>query len=279
MKRYIYTLILCFAAATLFAQTTPADTVKTTPADTTVKVKKKRLHIHFGNDDTEVTINSSTENSDTTLHNSKAPGISFGLTFTRFDIGLATLVDNGSFTLSQQNQFLNYRSWRSSSIGFDVLQLGYRFGSSFRIYTSGGFDWFNLRLRESGTILRNEPSLTFVPDNINYEKNRLRATYLRVPVAFDFRSHEDSDGRRFHFVGGLDMGLLLSSSLKQESEENGDQKLSGDYNFTKFRYGPFVRLGYGAIGVFAKYYVNDVFKDSPAQEGLRNFSFGMSVGW
>lgn len=272
MKHTILTLIICFAITTLFAQNTPADTAKKQMADTTVKVKKRKLTVSFGKSDDDA-------KADTSYTASKEPGFSAGLTFTRFDIGLTTLNDNGSFKLSPVNNFLRYRSWRSSNIGFDVLQVSYRFSSSFRIYTSGGFDWINLRLRESGTVLRDQDVLTFVPDDIKYEKNRLSASYLRVPVAFDFRTHDDADGRRFHFVGGLDMGLLLSSSLKQESKENGDQKRGGDYHFTKFRYGPFLRVGYGAIGFYAKYYLNDTFDDSPAQAGLRSFNVGMSIGW
>jgi hypothetical protein len=31
--------------------------------------------------------------------------------------------------------------------------------------------------------------------------------------------------------------------------------------------------------VFGKYYFNNMFENSPAQDGLRNFPFGMSVGW
>lgn len=268
MKRLIFTTIICLAATTLFAQT---DSVKTS-TDTT-KTRRTRIRLGFGDDVTQVAIN------DTTASRSKAPGFSFGLTFTRFDIGLATLNDNGSFKLSPTNQFLNYRSWRSSNIGFDILQLSYRFNSSFRIYTAGGFDWTNLRLRESVTILRNQAPLAYTQDNINYEKNRLSVTYIRVPLAFDFRTHDDSDGRRFHFVGAAEMGVRISSSLKQESKENGDQKLSGNYNFAKFRYGASLRVGYGSIGVFGKYYFNNMFENSPAQDGLRNFSFGMSVGW
>jgi len=270
MKRLIFTTMICLAAVTaVLAQTT--DSVKTT-TDTT-KTRRTRIRLGFGDDVTQVAIN------DTTSYRSKAPGFSFGLTFTRFDIGLTTLNDNGSFKLSPTNQFLNYRSWRSSNIGFDILQLGYRFNSSFRIYTSGGFDWTNLRLRESVTILRDQPSLSYTADNIKYRKNRLSSTYIRVPVAFDFRTKDDDDGRRFHFVGAFEMGVLISSSLKQESDTNGDVKLSGNYNFTKFRYCTSLRIGYGAIGVFGKYYFNNMFDNSPAQDGLRNFSFGMSVGW
>jgi hypothetical protein len=270
MKRLIITAIACLTTTTaIFAQTT--DTVKTS-TDTT-KTRHTRIRLGFGDDATNVSVN------DTTTQHSKAPGFSFGLTFTRFDIGLTALNDNGSFKLSPANQFLNYRSWRSSNIGFDIVQLGYRFNSAFRIYAAGGFDWTNLRLRESVTVLRGQPSLSYTQDDIKYKKNRLSTTYIRLPVAFDFRTHDDDDGRRFHIVAAAEMGVLISSSLKQESKEKGDQKLSGDFNFAKFRYGASLRAGYGAIGVFAKYYFNDMFENSPAQRGLKDFSFGMSLGW
>src|SRR3982751_2238310 len=199
MKRLIYTALICLTATVAFAQT---DSVITD----TSKTRRTRIRLGFGDDAAQVSIN------DTTSYASKAPGFSFGITFTRFDIGLTTLNDNGSFKLSPNNQFLNYRSWRSSNIGFDVLQLSYRFNSSFRIYTAGGFDWTNLRLRESVTILRDQPVLTYQRDDIKYDKNRLTAAYIRVPVAFDFRTHNDEDGRRFHFVAGAEMGVLIGSN-------------------------------------------------------------------
>jgi hypothetical protein len=33
------------------------------------------------------------------------------------------------------------------------------------------------------------------------------------------------------------------------------------------------------MGIYAKYYFNDMFENSPAQEGLRNFSFGLTLGF
>jgi hypothetical protein len=210
---------------------------------------------------------------------SKAPGFNFGLTFSRIDFGLATLVDNGSFRLSPQNQFLRYRSWKTENVGFDILQFGYRFSSSFKINLSAGFDWTLIRLRENVTILEHSAQLSYVNDNIDFSKNRLSATYLRVPLGFEFRTHDDSDGAPFHFVIGPEGGFLLGGSQKQVSGEDGKQKFSSNYNFQKFRYGPFVRVGYGLIGVYAKYYMNDMFANSPDQKGLKNLSLGIMLGF
>ncbi|HTE01370.1 MAG TPA: outer membrane beta-barrel protein [Mucilaginibacter sp.] len=269
MKRLLITALICAAATTVFAQDNKTDTTNNTSDST----KTYHFRTGFGKDYID------DDERDTTNYHHKAPGFSIGLTFSRFDLGLATLVDNGSFTLSPQNEFLRYRSWKTSNVGFDVFQFGYRFNSSFKIYVSGGFDWTLIRLREDITILPNQPVLTYRPDSIHYSKNRFSSTYLRIPLSFDFRTKEDDRGNRAHFVIGPDVGLLLGGRVKQISHENGKQKIDDDYHFAKLRYGGFIRVGYSGWGIFAKYYVNDMFENSPEQKGLKNFSFGFTFGF
>lgn len=273
MKRLIFTTILCVAATGVFAQN--SDTAKVA-ADTIKHKKGHTLKLGYGEDASALNIN---KPADTIKEHKKAPGFSFGLTFSRLDLGLTTLIDNGSFTLSPQNQFLRYRSWKSSNVGFDVIQFGYRFSSSFKIYVSGGFDWTLFRLRDNITILPNQPVLTYRVDDIDYSKNRFSSSYLRIPLSFDFRTKEDKNGKSAHFVFGPDGGFLLNGRVKQISAENGKQKIDDTYHFASFRYGAFARVGYGAWGLFAKYYMNDMFENSPEQKGLKNFSFGISLGW
>ena len=268
MKRLLITAMICAAASGVFAQDTKTDSTKT---DTSNYHTTPGHHFQTGVGD-----GYDEENG----HNGSIyPKGIFGLTFSRFDLGLATLIDNGSFTLSPKNQFLNYRSWKTSNVGFDVIQMGVRFNDNFKVYLSGGFDWTLIRLRENITILPNQPVLTYRVDNIDYSKNRFSSSYLRIPLSFDFRSKENRNGDRFHFVIGPDAGLLLNGRVKQISQENGKQKIDNDYHFAKVRYGGFVRVGYGGWGIFAKYYVNDMFENSPDQKGLKNFSFGFTFGF
>ena len=203
----------------------------------------------------------------------------FGFTFSRADLGFATLIDNGSFTLSKQNQFLTYSQAKTSNVGFDLVQMGVKFSRTFKIYIAGGLDWTLIRLRDNITILPNQSSLTYRQDEIDYSKNRFSSSYLRIPLAFDFRSRENIHGNRFHFVIGPEGGFLLDGMVKQISQENGKQKFSNNYNFTTFRYGGVMRIGYGDFGIFAKYYANDMFENSPQQQGLKNFSFGLMLGF
>jgi hypothetical protein len=271
MKRLIFTAILSITLYGAFAQNTSSDSTKA-KADST-KNKSFKLSVGYGDE-------AEHHSSKDTSYNAKAyPKFLFGLTFSRFDLGLATLIDNGSFTLSPQNQFLRYRSWKTSNVGFDLVQMGVRFNPNFKIYLSGGFDWTLIRLRDDITILPNQPVLKYRQDNIDYSKNRFSSSYLRIPLSFDFRTNENADGKRAHFVIGPDAGLLLNGRVKQISKENGKQKFDDDYHFAKVRYGGFVRFGYGDMGIFAKYYFNDMFENSPEQKGLKNFSFGFTVGF
>ena len=268
MKRIIFTIVLVISAIFASGQSMPADTAKKLEDTATDKGFSITLNYH------------KRHKADTAYHHANGyPKAYIGITFSRFDLGLATLVDNGSFTLSPQNQFLRYRSWKTSNVGFDVFQMGVKFSGTFKIYISGGFDWTLIRLRDNITILKDEPVLTYRQDNIDYSKNRFSSSYLRIPLSFDLRSKEDERGKRWHFVFGPDGGFLLDGMVKQISPENGKQKFYDTYHFTTFRYGGFFRLGYGEFGIFAKYYFNDMFEDSPAQDGLKNFSFGFTLGF
>jgi opacity protein-like surface antigen len=275
MKRLLLTTLIVAVASIGFAQDTTTTTTTTTVKNgDTTKVtteKKVRVSFHFGNRKAKVD----------SARKAKAgqPGFNFGITFSRFDIGLATLVDNGSFTLSPQNQFLSYRQWKTSNVGFDLVQFGYRFDNHFKMYISGGFDWTLIRLKENITIQKGGSSLTYINDNVEFSKNRFSSTYLRIPLSFEFRSSENSRGERFRFITGPEVGLLMGGRVKQISEERGKQKMDDDYHFTKMRYGAFARLGYGGGGIFAKYYFNDMFENSPAQAGLKNFNFGFTFGF
>jgi hypothetical protein len=271
MKRLLITAMICAAASGVFAQDTKTDSAKTTNDTTKFHTKSGHdIQMGFGDD---------YKSKRDSVNHSDYPKASIGLTFSRFDLGLATLIDNGSFTLSKQNQFLDYRSWKTSNVGFDVFQMGVRFSDGFKIYLSGGFDWTLIRLRKNVTILPNQPVLTPRYDSIRYSKNRFSSSYLRIPLSFDFRSKEDAKGNRMHFVIGPDAGLLLGGRVKQISKENGKQKIDDDYHFAKVRYGGFVRVGYGGWGIFAKYYTNDMFENSPDQKGLKNLSFGFTFGF
>lgn len=200
-----------------------------------------------------------------------------GITFTRVDWGFSRLVDNGSFTLSKDNEFLDYTGGKTSTFSFDILQFGYRFNPNFKIYVAGGFDWTLIRLKQNITLKKNTPTMEYDVEDINFSKNRLSSSYVHIPLNFEFRTKENSNGKRFYLVLGPEVSFLLNGKVKQISKERGKEKFKDDYNFEPFRYGGTVRIGYGGLGIFTKYYLSDMFTTT-AQKGLKNMAFGITLG-
>jgi len=202
-----------------------------------------------------------------------------GITFTRIDWGFSRLSDDGSFTLSENNQFLSYK--KSSNFGFDVAQFGIRFSDQFKVYLSTGFEWNYWRLKQNILLLENTSPLDYnqLDEGANYSKNVFTSTYLRIPLTFELRSKPLHNGNRVKLAFGAMTGVLLKGTQRLKSEENGKQKFKDTYNLQTFQYGPFLRIGYDDFGLFAKYYMNDLFEKSPAQEGVRNVAFGLTLGF
>lgn len=277
MKRIILTALLVSGLAGIITQPAHAqqDSIRQagTQQDSTVK-KKYKFSVQFGNDE----VNGRRGHKDTVDKAESNKGrFMGGITFTRIDLGFSRLIDNGSFSLTPANDFLDYKGGKTSTVSFDVLQFGYRFNQNFKVYLAGGFDWTLIRLKKDITIQNGPESLTFIEEDINFDKNRFSSSYVHVPLNFEFRTKENENGKRFYFVLGPEIGFLLNGKIKQISDELGKQKVKDDYHFQPFRYGGTVRLGYGSLGIFTKYYVNDMF-DSPAQKGLNNMSFGVTLG-
>lgn len=275
MKRFILTALMVSGLAGAIAQNVQAqqDTTEKTQQDTTEK-KRYKFSVQFGDDERP----SRRSSRDTIRHQDETKGrFMGGITLTRIDLGFSKLIDDGSFSLSPTNDFLDYKPGKTSTVSFDVLQFGYRFNQNFKVYLAGGFDWTLIRLKKDIT-LQNEPQdLTYINEDIHFEKNRFSSSYVHIPLNFELRTKENDNGKRFYFVFGPEVGFLLNGKIKQISEERGKQKVKDDYHFQPFRYGGTARLGYGSFGVFAKYYMNDMF-DSPAQKNLRNMSFGVTLG-
>lgn len=207
----------------------------------------------------------------------KYPRVFGGLTFTRIDWGFSRLIDDGSFNLSEENQFLDYK--KASNFGFDIAQIGLRFTDQFKMYLSTGFEWNYLRLKNNVILDQDATTLTYSASDVAYKKNILTSTYLRVPLSFEFRTRKNKHGDRAKIAFGAMTGILLKGTQRLKSEEFGKQKYRDNYNLATFQYGAFARVGFGSLGVFAKYYLNDMFENSPNQQNLSNFTFGLTLGF
>jgi len=275
MKNSLIAVLICACTGTVIAQEKPKpakDTLVVITTDTLKKDKRKRITIDFGKEDST--------DSDTVEREYK-PASKFSAQFTlaRVDIGLSTYIDNGSFTLSPENAYLEHERWKTSNFGIELFQMGYRFNNNFKVYLGAGLDWNHIRLTENITFQKKQPTLTYIEEPIEFKKNRFSSQYLRVPLSFQLRTNDDQKGNKMHFVFGPEVGFLLNGKVKQVSNDRGKEKFKDDYNFNPFRYGAFARLGYGGMGIYAKYYMNDVFADGQGPVDFKNLSFGLMFGF
>lgn len=204
--------------------------------------------------------------------------LKLNFTAARFDFGISTYLDNGSFTLSPANAFLERENSKSRNFGFDFLEIGYRFTKNFKIYTAAGLDWNHIRLKQNITIQKSKPTLSYVTETVEFKKNRFSSQYLRIPLAFEFRSNPIKKENRIEFVVSPEIGFLLNGKVKQVSKENGKVKFKDDYNFNPFRYGAVARVGYGGSGIYVKYYASDVFAEGQGPTDFNNLSIGITLG-
>lgn len=263
-----------------------ADSVRIIADSTVVEINKdgeqKKVKIKFESGKIEIDryIKDSTDKKIVSAKTHSASndntGVFAGITFSRFDLGLAKMMNDGKLALTPENEFLEYRGWKSVNVGFDVLQMGYKFSDHFRMHVAAGFDWTHFRLEDDIIILEDTKPLSYTDSPIDYKKNRFSSSYLRIPLTFELRTKENSSNDRIRLAVGPVMGILLQGSQKFKSEEEGKRKVKDGFNFAPVTYGGFARLGMGSFGVYAKYYFNDMFIDSPDQEGLKNLSFGLT---
>lgn len=240
-------------------------TITTTITDSMVVKKKTEIDLSIGSKDKEDT---------------KYPRAFGGITFSRIDWGFSRIMDDGAFTLSDENQFMKYK--KASNFGFDVAQFGIRASDNFKTYISAGFEWNYLRLEKNIILNENTSPISYTEidtDDVLYSKNVFTTTYFRMPLTFEWRSDKNRKGERVKVAFGAMTGVLLKGTQRLKSKENGKQKFKDNYSLASFQYGPFIRLGYDDFGIFAKYYVNDFFEKSPAQKNLNNLAFGLTLGF
>lgn len=268
-KIYLIAIAVCMSQL-LKAQTT--DSVKV------VKESNSHVVIEAGNVKVSVGKSDSTKAPKKTV---KYPSLTYGLTFEHFDIGLSMYHTGSTFGAPAGYDYLETDTWKTSNIGFDLLQLGLRFSPNVKIMLAAGLDWNHMRLKQNVTIAAEKSTLQLEQpqDAVDYSKNRFSSRYLRVPLYFEYRSPQGKKGKRTSVVFGPEVGFLLNGKVKQVSKENGKEKFKDDYNLEPLRYGGNIRIGYGGAGLFFKYYLNDVFAKNQGPADYKNLNFGLTFGF
>lgn len=120
---------------------------------------------------------------------------------------------------------------------------------------------------------------------LDLDKSKIRFDNLVVPIHFEFGPSKKIEKETYFRystynqlkvgIGGY-AGINLGTRQKLKFEQEGEdvkQKLKANYNTNNFVYGISGYIGWRGTALYAKYDLNDIFKDNPVSQ--RNVSLGV----
>lgn len=185
----------------------------------------------------------------------------------RFDI----LFTRG-FLITRQDAAFDSVPVNAARSGTNVLALGFNIPLSYRfsVDIQPGIAFFRLYFfQREGKLF---------PDTILHESQKLRVSYLEMPVCIRTNlSFTEKDGKKIPVAFlqvGASAGLRMGSSYKTQTRDLNNVLTTSKYHFVEgldpLRYTGFLRLVYKSLGINVLYRFNDVFLQGRTYSYSRN---------
>jgi hypothetical protein len=132
---------------------------------------------------------------------------------------------------------------------------------------------------ERGLRFRN---LTGIDTNIRYRSIKLHTAYLEAPVELRFMAKPHQHQKSWKFALGMKVGTLVTAVDKTRFERDAvgnrayNTKVKDRKNFNNLRLAGYARIGYGNIGLFFQYQLNDFIKEGQGPNQIRPFQVGIT---
>lgn len=199
-------------------------------------------------------------------------------------------IDFGSTMLlnaNNQTSFPNDPIWENDpakSFYWNINVMDHKF-NIYKHYvgltTGFGVNFTQIGIKDNNILFANSDSLWVVQDTVTqYSKNKLRGTYLQIPLLLEFNTNEDED-RSFYFSAGVIGGVRVGSAIIQKIDrDNFDnkQKTKGTYGLNPFKCDATVRMGYSNWGLFVNYALLPLFDTNKTSEAYP-LTFGLSMNF
>ncbi|MES2587869.1 MAG: outer membrane beta-barrel protein [Bacteroidota bacterium] len=198
------------------------------------------------------------------------------------DFGATMLLNSAMKASFPNDKFLENDPAKSFYWNLNVMDHKFNIYKHYVGITTGfGVNFTQIGIKNDNLLLDNVDSLWTVQDTINhYSKNKLRATYLQIPLLLEFNTNEDED-KSFYVAAGVIGGVRVGSALIQKIERDdfdNKQKLKGTYGLNPFKLDATFKMGYGDWGVFANYALLPLFDTDKTSEAYP-LTFGLSMNF
>jgi Outer membrane protein beta-barrel domain len=190
------------------------------------------------------------------------------------DLGVNMLLNkSGGTTMDSNATWLELDNSRSLSWRINLFEEKIRIYKDYvGIIIGAGLTYNSYGLKNNVDVSTRDSSGTYawvVPDTIrDYSKNKLRASYVNVPLMLEFNTSDDNE-KSFHLAAGVIGGWKMGSIIKQKWEDDNERnelRRKADFNMTPFTLDATARVGYKNLTVFATYGLTPLFKKDKGPE-------------
>ena len=268
MKRIITLCIFIVAAITGLAQTDTTGT-KNPPESDTIRVGGMIIIRKPGSKDREMSDREVRIKSRRTEKPSRV-----STNWWIIDLGFSNFVDNTNYSSAGAQQYapgsneswFELKDWKSRNVNIwffmqrlnvakHVLNLKYGLGLELNNYRFKQ----PVRFTDNPLAVVNPPIVTYdVTANRTYEKNKLAADYLTVPIMVNLNfTPGRSEGFGLSF--GVSAGYLYSARNKTITSDEGKKKAKDDFDLEKFKLSYIGELSLGPVKLYGSYAIKNMF--------------------
>lgn len=197
------------------------------------------------------------------------------------DIGVNGFLNNkAGLNPPAGGEFLELNYAKSIQVGLNVLQKNFHIARNYvNICTGLGVNFNHYALEKDVSLKSNAPYLTYTIDStIHYKKNKLNATYLKMPLMLEINTSRNSN-HNFHIAFGAELQYRIFAVTKQSYELNDKRvevKEKDDYHLEPFIYNAIARIGYNNVSIYATYGFTRLFKKDQAPQ-VYPFAAGITI--
>ncbi len=217
---------------------------------------------------------------DTTAKSKKAAQGDFKY-WNGINIGVNGFLDkNNTLNMPTNVGFLELNYAKSYQFGINAFQRNFHVIKNYvNIFTGIGMDFNHYAFENNITLKANIPFTSATVDSsVNYKKNTLNVTYLKVPLMLEINTSKNPN-QNFHIAAGMELEYRIRTITKQRYEIN-DKRISRKqrdaFNLKPFNCNLAARIGYNNITVYATYGFNGLFKNKKGPE-IYPFALGVTI--
>lgn len=192
------------------------------------------------------------------------------------------LTPSGSLDMPKGYEFLELKYEKSANFNINFFQQSFNIiGEKLGLVTGLGIQWYNYRFQDNIVITPDSSTIYGSADTTNgraYLKSKLTASYLVIPILFEYQTNSHHNANSFHISAGVIGGVRLGSHSKQVFTFNGGgkskPKIYDSFYLQPFRLDATARIGWGPVNIYANYSIIEMFRKDRGPE-LYPFTVGL----